>query len=90
MIPKGQIRNQILKQRSKLDEVISVLEQAKRLKSNEVKEYLDSDPDKARELKHQVSVLEEAISTVENSKKAIDKYKKTKVSYRYLSQWDDF
>jgi|GEM_PF-5320496 len=74
-VRKGDIRNTVLRQTKTLRKSISLLEQGRDIKSEEIKEFSRKNPDKADKLRRQVTILNEGIGIIIKAVGKLEEYK---------------
>lgn len=75
VVEKGNVRNTVLRQINALEKAHKLLSQGKDIKDKEISEYLDKNPEKAKVLKEQVSVISSGMKHIEQSVEELKKYK---------------
>ena len=78
-IQKGDIRNTVLRQIKQLRHTTDLLNQGKRIKQEEIKQYKDKKPEKSKKLEKQVEIIDSGLLHIQHALKILDHYKKISV-----------
>lgn len=79
VIEKGNVRNTVLRQIKALKRSISLLEQGRDIKKEEINTFKEKNPEKARALEKQVDIIESGLKHLHQAIRELDKYKETSV-----------
>jgi len=76
-VKKGDIRNTVLRQIRALERSLSFLTQGRDIKEQEVQEFRDKDPKKAKRLREQISIISKGILHINHAIKELEEYRDT-------------